>query len=246
MQRRPFAAAACQVRDLLWGRQPFEVAARSARRPSRRRPTPSDHDHDRGNDRGRRSTPATTASPRGAGARSASASLARRHAPARSAPSALSGSPCGVKGSYARIAGPPLRRAGASGARAAAPGRRGLKHRRRTQRSRGQPLGACSRSSRIELASIEPRVGQLPASMSESENGWIGSRGWPITSVGAWICCAPRAAAPRARRTGPAARAADGFGSWLTQSRQTSRSGRSRAAPAARRRRAAARSARRT
>ena len=74
------------------------------------------------------------------------------------------------------------------------------------------------RSSRIDDASISLPLGSSFTSMSESEKGWMGSRGCPITSAGGSSSRrSSRGGAVRSKNS-PWSTEAEGLGSWLAQS----------------------------
>ena len=54
--------------------------------------------------------------------------------------------------------------------------------------------------------------------MSASENGWIGSRGWPMISVGGSNVRRSAVGGATRPKNSPWSTEADGLGSWLTQS----------------------------
>ena len=84
------------------------------------------------------------------------------------------------------------------------------------------------RSSNSELASISRPFGSSWASMSASEKGCTGSRGWPITSAGGVEGAALGAVRRRAAEEDPLQHAALGPGSWRRRrARARARAGRS-------------------
>ena len=108
-----------------------------------------------------------------------------------------------------------LRGAPPPGALLGAPAPAAVDELRRSRRSAARVRCAARGST---CASISRASGSSLTSMSESENGWIGSRGWPITSAGgSSVRRSSRGGAVRPKNR-PWSTDADGLGSWLAQS----------------------------
>ncbi len=74
----------------------------------------------------------------------------------------------------------------------------------------------------IELASSRRLFGSSSASMPASENGWTGSRRWPMTSVVVWIRRRSERCGAMRPKNRPWSTAAPGAGSWRTVSTRMS------------------------
>ena len=99
---------------------------------------------------------------------------------------------------------------------------RGFQHSSRNAAISSVSRSGARRSSTIELACSSRPFGSSSASMPASENGWIMSNWWPITSVGASnVRRSSRCGAVRPKNR-PWMTAALGSGSWRTQSSRMS------------------------
>ena len=81
-----------------------------------------------------------------------------------------------------------------------------------------EPLGRQRAARRASSASTGAPLGSSSASMPASENGWIGSRWWPMTSAGVWNVRRSVRCGADAAEEQPWITAALGPGSWRIQS----------------------------